>query len=110
MVPIILVFQIFNACYIMRSYVDVMTNGTKGFQPSSVTLDWTLTYGCFIFHHGELWLSHNVFVLSNWTQRIKSLVNFITYLELPYLLDYNYIVVPLLTDFFMSAYFNGEGV
>jgi hypothetical protein len=39
-----------------------------------------------------------------------SLVNFITYLEPLYLLDYNYIVVPLPTGFFMSAYFNGEGV
>jgi hypothetical protein len=37
-------------------------------------------------------------------------VNFITYLEPPYLLDYNYIVVPLPTGFFLSAYLNGEGV
>ncbi len=37
-------------------------------------------------------------------------MNFITYFEPPYLLDYNYIVVPLPTDFFMSAYLNGEGV
>jgi hypothetical protein len=37
-------------------------------------------------------------------------VNFITYLEPPYLLDYNYIVVPLPTGFFVSAYLNGEGV
>ncbi len=45
-----------------------------------------------------------------WTQRIRSLVNFITYLEPPYVLDYNYIVVPLPTGFFVSAYLNGEGV
>jgi hypothetical protein len=87
-----------------------MTNGTEGFQPSSVTLDWTSTYGSFIFHHGELRLSHNVFVSSNWTQCIRSLVNFITYLEPPYLLDYNYIVVPLPIGFFVSSYLNGEGV
>ncbi len=37
-------------------------------------------------------------------------MNFITYLEPPYLLDYNYIVVPLPTEFFVSAYLNGEGV
>jgi hypothetical protein len=37
-------------------------------------------------------------------------VNFITYLEPPYLLNYNYIVVPLPTGFFVSAYLNGEGV
>jgi hypothetical protein len=37
-------------------------------------------------------------------------MNFITYLEPPYLLDYNYIVVPLPTGFFVSAYLNGEGV
>jgi hypothetical protein len=37
-------------------------------------------------------------------------VNFITYLEPPYLLDYNYIVIPLPTGFFVSAYLNGEGV
>jgi len=45
-----------------------------------------------------------------WTQHIRSLVNFIIYLEPPYVLDYNYIVVPLPTGFFVSAYFNGEGV
>jgi hypothetical protein len=37
-------------------------------------------------------------------------VNSITYIEPPYLLDYNYIVVPLPTGFFVSAYLNGEGV
>jgi hypothetical protein len=37
-------------------------------------------------------------------------MNFITYLESPYLLDYNYIVVPPPTRFFVSAYLNGEGV
>jgi hypothetical protein len=37
-------------------------------------------------------------------------VNFITYLEPPYLLNYNYIVVPFPTGFFVSAYLNGEGV
>ncbi len=37
-------------------------------------------------------------------------MNFITHLKLPYLLDYNYIVVPLPTEFFVSAYLNGEGV
>jgi hypothetical protein len=37
-------------------------------------------------------------------------VNFITYFEPPYLLDYNYIVVPFPTGFFVSAYLNGEGV
>ncbi len=83
----------------VRLVCDVMTNGTEGFQPSSVTLKWTSTYGSFIFHHGELQFSHNVFVSSNWTERISSLVNFITYLEPPYLLDYNYIVVPLPTRF-----------
>ncbi len=31
----------------------------------------------FTFHHGELQFSHNVFVSSKWTQRIKFLVNFI---------------------------------
>jgi hypothetical protein len=82
----------------------------EGFQPSSVTLDWTSTYGSFIFHHGELQLFHNVFVSSNWTQRIRSLVNFIIYFEPPYLLNYNYIVVSLPTGFFVSAYLNGEGV
>jgi hypothetical protein len=39
MAHFILVFQNFNACYIKRLYVDVMTNGTEGFQPSNVTLD-----------------------------------------------------------------------
>jgi hypothetical protein len=87
-----------------------MTNEMEGFQPSSVTLNCTSTYGSFIFHHGELRFSHPIFVSSNWTQRIRSLMNFITYLEPPYLLDYNYIVVPLPTGFFVSAYFNGEGV
>jgi hypothetical protein len=37
-------------------------------------------------------------------------VNFITYLEPPYLLDYNYIVVPLPIGFFVNAYLNGEVV
>jgi len=37
-------------------------------------------------------------------------MNFITYLEPPYLLDYNYIVVSLPTGFFVSAYLNGEDV
>ncbi len=37
-------------------------------------------------------------------------MNFITYFEPPYLLDYNYIVVPLPTGFIVSAYLNGEGV
>ncbi len=87
-----------------------MTNETEGFQPSNVTLNWTSTYGSFIFHHGELQFSHPIFVSSNWTQHIRSLVNFITYLEPPYLLDYNYIIVPLPTGFFVSAYLNGEGV
>jgi hypothetical protein len=87
-----------------------MTNETERFQPSSVTLNWTSTYGSFIFHHGEIRFSHPIFVSSNWTQRIRSLVNFITYFEPPYLLDYNYIVVPLPTGFFVNAYFNGEGV
>jgi len=45
-----------------------------------------------------------------WTQRIRSLVNFITYLESPYMLDFNYIVVPLPTGFFVNAYLNGESV
>jgi hypothetical protein len=63
-----------------------------------------------MFHHGELRFSHPIFVFSNWIQRIRSLVNFITYLEPPYLLDYNYIVVPLPTGFFVNAYLNGEGV
>jgi hypothetical protein len=45
-----------------------------------------------------------------WTQRIRSSVNFITYLELHYVLDYNYIVVPVPTGFFVSAYLNDEGV
>jgi hypothetical protein len=94
----------------MKLYVDVMTNETEGFQPSSGTLNWTSTYGSFIFHHGELRFSHPIFVSSNWTQRIRSLVNFITYIEPPYLLDYNYIVVPLPTGFFVTAYLNGEGV
>ncbi len=75
-----------------------------------MTLNWTSTYDSFIFHRDELWFFHNVFVSSNWTQRIKSLVNFITYFEPPYLLDYNYIVVPLPIEFFVSAYLNGEGV
>jgi hypothetical protein len=79
-------------------------------QPSSVTLNWTSTYGSFIFHHGELRFFHPIFLSSNWTQHIRSLVNFIIYLEPPYLLDYNYIVVPLPTGFFVSAYLNGEGV
>ncbi len=87
-----------------------MTNETEGFQPSSVTLNWTSTYNSFIFHHGELWFSHPIFISSNWTQRIRYLVNFITYLEALYLLDYNYIVIPPPTGFFVSAYHNGEGV
>jgi hypothetical protein len=37
-------------------------------------------------------------------------VNFITYFEPPYVLDYNYIIVPLPTGFFVRAYLNGEGV
>jgi len=37
-------------------------------------------------------------------------MNSITYLEPPYVLNYNYIVVPLPTGFFVSAYFNSEGV
>jgi hypothetical protein len=37
-------------------------------------------------------------------------MNFITYLEAPYLLDYNYIVVPLPIGFFVNAYLNGKGV
>ncbi len=37
-------------------------------------------------------------------------MNFITYLEPHYVLDYNYIVVPLPIGFFVSAYLNGEGV
>jgi hypothetical protein len=45
-----------------------------------------------------------------WTQRIRSLMNSITYLEPPYVLDYNYIVVPLPTGFSVSAYLNSEGV
>jgi hypothetical protein len=45
-----------------------------------------------------------------WTQRIRSLMNFITYLEPPYVLNYNYIVVPLPIGFFVSAHLNGEGV
>jgi hypothetical protein len=81
----------------MKLYIDVMTNGMEGFQPSSMTLNWTSTYGSFIFHHGELQSSHNV--SSIWTQCIRSLVNFITYLEPPSLLDDNYIVVPLPTSF-----------
>ncbi len=87
-----------------------MTIEMEGFQPSTVTLNWTSTYGSFIFHHGELWFSHPTYVSSNWTQHIKSLVNFINYLEPPCLLDYNYIVVPLPTKFFVNAYLNGEGV
>jgi hypothetical protein len=31
----------------------------------------------FTFHHGELQFSHNVFISSKWTQRIKFLMNFI---------------------------------
>jgi hypothetical protein len=31
----------------------------------------------FTFHHGELQFSHNVFVFSEWTQRIRFLVKFI---------------------------------
>ncbi len=98
-------------CMLDQGFVfDVMTIRTKGFQPSNVTLNLTSTYGSFIFHHGELRFSHPMFVSSIWTQRIRSLVNFITYLEPPYLLDYNYIVVPLPTGFFVSTYLNGEGV
>jgi hypothetical protein len=37
-------------------------------------------------------------------------MNFIIYLEPPYLLDYNYIVVPLPTGFFVSAFLDGESV
>jgi hypothetical protein len=53
----------------------------------------------FIFHHGELRFSHNVFVSSKWTQRIKFLWASLHYLEPPYLLDNNYIVVPFLSRF-----------
>jgi hypothetical protein len=45
-----------------------------------------------------------------WTQRIRFLVNSITYLEPPYVLDYNYIIIPLPTGFFVNAYLNSEGV
>jgi len=45
-----------------------------------------------------------------WTQRIRSLVIFITYLEPLYVLNYNYIVVSLPIGFFVNAYLNGEGV
>jgi len=38
------------------------------------------------------------------------LVNFITYVESPYSLDFNYIIVPLLTGFFVSAYLSGGSV
>jgi hypothetical protein len=38
------------------------------------------------------------------------LVNFITYLEPPYSLDFNYIAVPLLAGFFVCAYFRGGSV
>jgi hypothetical protein len=37
-------------------------------------------------------------------------MNSITYLEPPYVLDHNYIVVPLPTGFSVSAYLNSEGV
>ncbi len=39
MVPFRLAFQKSNACYIRRLYVDVMTNGIRGVQPSSVILN-----------------------------------------------------------------------
>jgi hypothetical protein len=39
MAPFRLTFQKSNACYIRRLHVDVMTNGTRGLQPSSVTLN-----------------------------------------------------------------------
>jgi len=39
MAPFILAFQKSNACYIKMWYVDVMTNGTKGVQPSNATLN-----------------------------------------------------------------------
>ncbi len=43
----------------------------------------------------RLRFSHPIFVSSNWTQRIRSLVKIITYFEPSYLLDYNYIVIAL---------------
>jgi hypothetical protein len=67
----------------------------------TIKRDIELNINIRLLHIPSWWVrfSANVFVSSNWTQRIKSLVNFITYLESPYLLDYNYIVVPLPTRF-----------
>jgi hypothetical protein len=50
------------------------------------------------------------FVASIWTQRIRFFREFHYLLWTTYLLDYNYIVVPLPTGFYVSAYLNGEGV
>jgi len=50
-----------------------------------------------LFHIPSWWVIvlSQCLAFSNWTQRIRFLVNFVIFFEPPYLLDYNYIVVPL---------------
>jgi hypothetical protein len=78
----------------------------------TIKRDIELNINIRLLHIPSWWVTilSQCLVSSNWTQRIRSLVNFITYFEPPYLLDYNYIVVPFLTGFFVNAYRNGEGV
>jgi hypothetical protein len=108
MSSLLLVFQ--NSMHVrLRGYCRCHDNWTGRFQPSSATWNWTPTYDSFISHHGKLRFSHPIFVSSTWTQRVRSLVNSLFFWT-TYLLDYNYIVVPLPAGFYVSAYLNGEGV
>jgi hypothetical protein len=67
----------------------------------TIKRDIELNINIRLLHIPSWWVTilSQCFVSSNWTQRIRSLVNFIICLEPPYLLDYNYIVVPLPTGF-----------
>ncbi len=108
MSSLLLAFQ--NSMHVrLRGCCRCHDNWTGRFQPSSATWNWTPTYDSFISHHGKLRFSHPIFVSSTWTQRVRSLVNSLL-LWTTYLLDYNYIVVPLPTGFYVNAYLNGEGV
>jgi hypothetical protein len=108
MSSLLLVFQ--NSMHVrLRGCCRCHDNWTGRFQPSSATWNWTPTYDSFISHHGKLRFSHPIFVSSTWTQRVRSLVNSLLFWT-TYLLDYNYIVVPLPAGFYVSAYLNGEGV
>jgi hypothetical protein len=80
-------------------YVDVMTNGTKGVQSRSVTLN----------EHQHNAPSHSIMVsynsptmflyLPSGHNALDSQWTSLHYIEPPYLLNYNYIVVPLPSGF-----------